>query len=155
MRNGWMLGVAMVAACKGEPEVEAPELHACESIGSAGTAITASADRDSAPAIAVGETPFTVSLVDGAVGWVSVEITEDTPALLFAGTADVVSAVWHNGMEETLPTGAPNEECADDIPEHFDLDLHEGSWQIGVGPAGVSEVWLMLISAAGHAHEGE
>ena len=75
------------------------------------------------------------------------------PADEGSGFAEVVTALWHADAEETLPTPAPNDDCPNDIPEHFDLDLHVGTWNIGVGPAGVAEVWLMLSPAGDHAHE--
>lgn len=142
----------VLAACSGGEEVEDPDTHACEARGDAGTAVTAAADAASAPAIEVGEVPYTVTLVDGAAGFLAVEVAEDTAALLFAGDADVVSSLLLDGADQTLPTPAPNELCPDDIPEHFDLDLTPGTWNVGVGPAGLTEVWLMLHPAEGHAH---
>lgn len=148
-----VLTLALLGCSSGE-EAEDPEVHACEHVGEAGTAVTAGADTASAPAIAVGQEPYTVTLVDGAAGYVSVEVTEDTPALLFVGTADVAANLWHGDEEEGLPEPSPNELCAEDIPEHFDLDFHEaGTYYLTFGPAAVSEVWLMLSSAEGHAHE--
>ncbi len=152
MRVAALSVLMTLVACKKE-EGEDPLLHACENIAEPGKAVDAAADRADAPAVSVSEEPFTVTLVDGSVGFVAVEVTEDTPAILFAGTADVVTALWHDDAEETLPTPAPNDDCPDDIPEHFDLDLHVGTWNIGVGPAGVAEVWLMLSPAGDHAHE--
>lgn len=148
----WLV-IASLCACNGEEKEgeEGPEDHACEHRGEVGATLVSTADPASAPSLAIGE-PATVTLVSGETGRVLVEVAEDTPALLFAGTADVVTALVHDGTDVDLPTGAPNEVCPDDIPEHFDLDLAPGSWQIGVGPAGVDEVWLMLSSAEGHAH---
>lgn len=144
--------LSVLVACSGGEEVEDPDAHACEVRADAGEAVTATEDQGAAPAIAVGETPFTVTLVSGATGFVAVDVTEETEALLFAGDADVVSSLFLDGAEQTLATPAPNELCPDDIPEHFDLDLTPGTWTLGVGPAGVTEVWLLLHPAAGHAH---
>lgn len=147
------LPLLSLLACSGGPtEDENPEDHACEVRGDAGTALAAVADPASAPALALGEVPATVTLVADATGYVAVEVSEEEPALLFAGTADVVTELWHDGMELTLPAASPNEACPDEIPEHFDLDLAPGTWNIGLGPAGVADVWLLLISAEGHAH---
>ena len=145
--------VSTLFGCASEEAVEDPEAHACEHVTEAGTAVTAAADTASAPGISVGEEPYTVALVDGAAGYVSIEISEDTPALLFLGTAGVASNLWHGDEEEGLPEGAPSEACADDIPEHFDLDFHEaGTYYLELGPAAVTDVWLLLTSAEGHAH---
>jgi hypothetical protein len=150
--------LALLAACadKGDSgaEVEDPLSHACEYTAELGSAVTAGADRASAPAFPLGEEPATVTLVPGATGYLKVEVTGDTAALLFAGTADVVNGLSQGDSAATLPTGAPNERCADDIPEHFDLDFHEaGDWYIEVGPAAIESVWLMLTSAEGHTHD--
>jgi hypothetical protein len=144
----------LLNACTSEKEGEDPEVHACEHVSEGGTAITAGADTASAPGIAVGDEPYTVTLVDSAPGYLSIEISEDTPALLFMGTADVAATLWHGEEEEGLPDPAPNDLCPDDIPEHFDLDFHEaGTFYLELGPAAVSDVWLYLSSAEGHAHE--
>ena len=141
-------------ACSTAEEVEDPSAHACEHVAEAGTAVTAGADPASAGAIAIGEEPFTVTLVDGAAGYVSIAITEDTPALLFMGTADVAASLWHGETEEGLPEPSPNDLCEDDIPEHYDLDFHEaGTYYLELGPAAVTEVWLNLASAEGHGHD--
>jgi len=143
-------------ACTPKEEVEDPEAHACEHVAEAGTAVTAGADPASAGAISVGEEPYTVTLVDGAAGYVSIAIDGDTPALLFMGVADVAATLWHETEEEGLPAPAPNDLCPTDIPEHYDLDFHEaGTYYLELGPAAVSDVWVMLTSAEGHAHSEE
>lgn len=143
-----------LVACAPAPAEEDPEAHACEHAADAGTTVVAGADAASAGAIAIGEEPYTVTLVDGAAGFVAVEVTGDTPALLFLGTADVAASLWHGDEEVGLPSPAPNDLCPDDIPEHYDLDLHEaGTWTIELGPAAVADVWLLLSSAEGHGHE--
>lgn len=147
-------------ACTTAPDsadtaVEDPAEHACEHAGTQSGTLTAGAAMDTtAPVLPLDGEPYEVTLVAGAPGYLAVEIPGDTAALLFAGTADVVTG-WYNGTEDAgLPEGAPNELCADDIPEHFDLDFHTaGTWYIEVGPAAVADVWLMLASAEGHAHE--
>jgi hypothetical protein len=152
IRLSSLLLSSMLVACTGGEEEESPEAHACEVVGDAGAAVIAAEDRAAAPAIEVGEAPYTVTLVSGAAAYVAVEVTEETEALLFAGEADIVTSLFLDDVEQTLPAPAPNELCAEDIPEHFDLDLTPGTWNIGVGPAGATEVWLLLHSAEGHAH---
>ena len=143
-----------LTACTPADEVEDPEAHACEHVTEGGTAITAGADTASAPGISVGDEPYVVTLVDSAAGYLSIEIAEDTAALLFLGTANVAATLWHGEEDEGLPEPAPNERCAEDIPEHFDLDFHEaGTYYLELGPAAVPDVWLYLSIADGHAHE--
>lgn len=140
-------------ACSGG-KTEDPEEHACEAIGEAGTTITAAAAMDdTAPSITPGEDPYTVTLVDSAAGYVAIEVAEDTPALLFMGTADVAADLYMpDGTAMGLPDAAPVEACAE-VPEHFDLDLHDaGTWYLELGPAAVAEVWL-LLHAGGHEHD--
>ncbi|MFN7147370.1 MAG: hypothetical protein ACK4YP_26615 [Myxococcota bacterium] len=150
-----LLALALpLVACTPTPEKEDPEAHACEHVTEAGTTVVAGADPASAGAIAIGEEPYTVTLVEGAAGYVAIEVDEDTPALLFLGTADVAASLWHGEEEVGLSSPAPNDLCPDDIPEHYDLDLHEaGTWLLELGPAAVSDVWLLLSSAEGHGHE--
>lgn len=149
------LALLTLAACNsGKEEEEDPLAHACEVITDAGTAITAGADIASAPGIQIGDVPYTVTLVDGAAGYVSVNVSEDTPAILFMGTADVAQALYQDGTDAGLPEGAPDDLCAEDVPEHFDLDLHTaGTWTIELGPAAITEVWLLLHEAGDHVHE--
>ena len=81
-------------------------------------------------------------------------ISGDTAALLFLGTADVASDLYQDGTSVGLPTGAPNDACPEDIPEHFDLDFHTaGNWVIALGPSAVSEIWLALVDAGAHSDE--
>lgn len=148
------LALLTLAACNSGKEEEDPLAHACEVITDAGTAITAGADIASAPGIQIGDVPYTVTLVDGAAGYVSVNVSEDTPAILFMGTADVAQALYQDGTDAGLPEGAPDDLCAEDVPEHFDLDLHTaGTWTIELGPAAITEVWLLLHEAGDHVHE--
>jgi hypothetical protein len=150
-------GVAWaLAGCAGGTlaEEESIEDHACEQRAFQGATVVGAAEPAAAPLVEVGEEPFTVTLTERDTTWFAVEAVEDTAALLFAGDADVVTHLLHDGDPEPLPPPSPNEVCPDDIPEHRDLDLHPGTWHIGVGPAGISEVWLMLAPSE-HAHEGE
>jgi hypothetical protein len=155
-RNAWKLtAIVLLAACKGDDvHGEDPEAHACEHAAEAGATVAAAATRedDAGASISPGDEPYTVTLTGGA-GWLSIPTDVDTAALLFLGTADVVTGLYlDDGTEDLLPTGAPNETCPDDIPEHFDLDLEPGTWHLELGPSAVSEVWLMLVEGA-HEHE--
>jgi hypothetical protein len=154
-----ILALALLAGCdKGGDSAggeEDPAEHACEHASESGMAVTAGATPETATAIAVEDEPYTVTLVDGKggkIGFLEVESTEDQAALLFAGTADVVTSLWFDGKETMLPTAAPNEFCSGEIPEHWDLDLEPGTWTIGLGPAAVDSVWLMLVGGT-HEHE--
>jgi hypothetical protein len=149
--------IAFLLACgkADTAEAEDPEAHACETVGAGGALTAGAAPDDTAPALPIGEAGYVVTLVDGAPGYLKVDVAEpETAALLFLDTADVVTGLWFEATEETLPAGAPNDQCATEIPEHFDLDFHEaGTWYIQVGPAAVTEAWMLLHDAAGHVHE--
>ncbi|MCK6529513.1 hypothetical protein L6R50_18825 [Myxococcota bacterium] len=151
----WLLTAGALALAGCEPEVEDPAAHACEHVSEAGTAVTASDVMDAnTPEIVLGEEPHTVTLAAATPGYVRVEIEGDTAALLFAGTADVVQGLFHGTEEESLPEPSPNDLCAEDIPEHYDLDFHEaGSYYLELLSAQGGDVWLLLSSAEGHGHE--
>lgn len=133
--------------------VEDPGEHACENVGT-GESVTAAAKPADAPELHIGE-GFTVSLTSGEVGYVAIHADETAELLLFSSVADVVTGLWQGDTELTLPTGSPNEFCATDIPEHFDLDLEAGEYVLQLGPAAVDSVWLMVSSSEGHGHEHE
>lgn len=146
-----LLPLFFLACGDKEEEHEDPALHACEELGG-GESITASADPESAPALHHGE-GHTVALTSGEVGYVAIEADEAGEMLLFADTSDVVTGLWFNGAELTLPEGSPNSDCPTEIPDHYDLDFEEvGTYVIQLGPAVVDSVWLM-VSEGGHAHE--
>ena len=147
------LTLAALTAC-GKETAEDPAQHACEHVTEADATLPAAADGESAPAL--GEDVATVvTLTDGAAGYVSITVEADEALLLFADTADVVTGLWDPSDADILPEGGPNELCAEDLPEHFDLDLTAGTYLLELGPAAVSEVWLMLTPAEGHGHDQE
>jgi hypothetical protein len=133
-----------------EPAEEDPAEHACAHGSESGSSVTASETPENAPVLELADEPYTVTLVPGAVGYV--KLAAPAVALLFAGTADVVSELSFEGSD-ILPEGSPNEFCEAEIPEHFDLDLDEpGEYALRLGPSGVDSVCLMYLSAEGHAH---
>jgi len=136
--------VLLVPACAEKTE-EDLALHACSQVGEAGEPIDAAADAADAPLIALSDEPYTINLVDGG-GFVTIDVPEDSLALMFTDTADVITGLDHDGDEETLAAGTPNEDCPDDLPEHWDLDLHPGEWTVAFGPSAVDSVWLMVIA---------
>ena len=134
-------------------EEEDPGEHACERVADAGTAVTASADAATAPVLVAAEDPYTVTLVDGAAGYVLLDAGDAEDVLLFLDTADVVVGLQDaDGNDLGLGTGAPNEFCGDDIPEHYELEPAGGEFLV-LGPAAVETVWISLLDADGHAHE--
>lgn len=146
---------AALCGCGSDDEpVEDPAEHACEHRALPGNTVAAASDRASAPTIAIGDDPYTVTPSSATPTYLRVAVSGDTAALLFVGTADVVSGLYEGDAAVALPTAAPNEFCGTDIPEHFDLDFHEaGDWFIELGPSAAPSVWLMLTEATGHAHE--
>jgi hypothetical protein len=132
-----------------EHEGEDPAEHACEHASEEGSSVVASETPEDAPLLELGDEPYTVTLTPGAEGYV--KLAAPAEALLFAGTSDVVSELTFEGSD-ILPEGSPNEFCEAEIPEHFDLDLDEpGDYVLRLGPSGVDSVWLMYVSAEGHA----
>lgn len=151
-----LLTAGVATACGGDDSSTAagedPEVHACEQASQAGSTLAAAEDAPNAPSLAVSETPYTVTLPSGKPGYLRLE--GPLTALLFFGTANVATGLVY-GTETTdlLPEGAPDEHCAAEIPEHFDLDLAaSGDHFLRLGPAAVPSVWLMLTEAGGHAH---
>lgn len=128
---------------------EDPSEHACEHAAESGAAVTASASLEDAPVLELSEEPSTVALVPGEAGYVGLASAE--AALLFVGTADLVTGLFRDGEAVDLPEPAPNEECPAAIPEHFDLE-GGSSYVLKLGPAGADSVWLMYTSAVGHGH---
>jgi hypothetical protein len=149
------------AGCSDAKDAEAPEEdpgeHACEHRNEPGTTLEASSSSDDAPLLEVSEEPYSVTLPEAATdgtfdGYVRLSGPGDS--LLFAGTDDVVSELRFgtDGPDE-LPEAAPNEFCPEEIPAHFDLELSEsGDYFLRLGPSAESELFLVHLSAEGHAH---
>jgi hypothetical protein len=138
-----------------DAEHEDPAEHACERTAEAGRKLMAGTARDdSAPRIELGDEPVTVELASSdEPSYVRVEVDEDTPALLFTSAENVLTGLFHEDDEEEIDAAGANEFCEDDIPEHFDLDLHEpGTYYLQLGPSALDEVWILLTAAEGHAH---
>lgn len=136
---------------EGSPD---PAELACEETAEEGTSLEAGSARDdSAPEIELGGEPYTVTVSDTAPTYVRVEIADHAVALLLVDAEDAVTALYHGDEEEELVSGGPVEACADDIPEHFDIDFHEaGTYYIELSPSAAGTVWLLLSDAAGHGH---
>jgi hypothetical protein len=138
---------------EGTPPEEDPGEHACEHVSETGTAVTAAADRATAPEIALSEEPYTVTLVAGQPSFVKIPGGED--ALLFTkATGVVIGLYFEQETNSQLSAPEPNEFCPTEIPEHFDLELEApaGAWYVELAPSASPDVWIALISAAGHAH---
>ena len=145
----------LLTACPTTPDEHDPGVHACEQIPEAGTAITAAADRasDGDAALTMQDTPWDVELTSGEEGWLSITVDSDHGALMFVDTADVVAGLFHEDEDsDELPEAAPNGNCSDDIPEHWHLDLHAGTWHLQLGPAAIDGLWLLLMEGE-HEHE--
>ena len=150
MRPVFLLAVPLFGCNVMEPEL-LPE-HACEHVEVAGTTVTAadSLDGDATAVIHPSHEPWTVDLPVGAPGFVRMEIEEDTSAVLFLGTADVVRSLTYCDCPIPLHEPEPNGHCAEEIPEHYHLDLWPGIWHLEL--LGTDSTWLMLASVD-HAHE--
>ncbi len=151
--------MAAALACSSEEdsndeEAEDPGEHACEAVGEPGTAVDAAATREDAPLLEPHDSPFTVTLPEAEVGYKGY-VTLGGPAdlLLFVDSEAVATGLYEgDSSEDLLPSPAPNEDCPEALPEHFDLELEEGGYILELGPSSTSVVWLAITSAAGHAH---
>jgi hypothetical protein len=151
------LAVASVLVGCGDDDGDVPDptAAACDEIDEAGDRIEAATARDDdAPRIELGGEPFTVALSDVEPTYVRIDIAEESAAVLLLGAEDAVSALYHGDEEEELVPAGPVEHCADDIPEHFDVDFHEaGTYFLELAPSAASTLWLVLADATGHGHE--
>lgn len=158
----WIAVLALAGAlmgCGSEDDEEEgrpdPAELACEEIDEVGETIEAPTTRDDrAPEIELSGEPQTVTLSETEPTYVRIEIAEDTAAILLLGTEDAVAGLYHGDEEEELVSAGPVEHCAEDIPEHFDVDFHEaGTYYLELAPSAASTLWLLLSEAAGHADE--
>jgi hypothetical protein len=155
VRLGSLLFAMLSAACSGssEPEGEDPEEHACEHAAdmSAATPITATADPGAGPTLEISEEPYLVEFDAGTRGHLTVR--GPTDSLLFVGQANAVTGLTFGESGNLLPEAGPVEHCTDLIPEHFDLELEEtGDYTLSLTSV-APPLWLVYLSAEGHAHE--
>lgn len=130
-----------------------PAAHACEHVSEAGTAVQAAdtLEDDASAVIEVGEEPWSISVSAGGATYVQFEVDEPLEALLFLDTEDVLQTVYHGSDEHAPATPSAVEDCPDDLPEHYHLDLHEaGTWHLEFGPSAAEAIWVMLLTAEGH-----
>lgn len=125
--------------------VDDPAADACSAHAQIGNLVVAQEAPDEGAALALSDTPYEVTLLPDAPGYLRLVIDDDTSALLFAGTADVVSGLLDPDGIDTLPAPEPNAACPSDIPEQRALDLSAGAWNLVVGPSAETSVWLLLV----------
>ncbi len=155
----------LLFACSGDTTTDSghgeedPAEHACELFEEGSTTTVVAGDiAEGGEIVDPSEDALSITLIDDGTGvyggYVILDVHEaELDALLFAGTADVVSGLWLDGADVGLPTPAPNEFCGDDIVEHWELELTEGEYALELGPAAVDSLWLMFMEAEGHAHD--
>ncbi len=133
---------------------EDPDALACELVEEDGTAVTAAATLEDAgdATISIAGHPWTVALQASGSSFVQLEPGDLEDAILFVDVANVVEELWHDGDAEGLPGTAPNSDCPEDIPEHYDLHFHAGTYVLELGPAAVDSLWVVFLDAEGHAH---
>ena len=132
---------------------EDPGEHACEHIGDQVDAITAAtAAVDIADAIIEpGDEPWVVALSGDVTTYVQIEVDAEEELLLFVGLADVVEDLLFQWQSEGLEDAGAEEHCADAIPAHYHLDLHEpGAYQLELAPSAAAELRLVLFESEGH-----
>lgn len=153
-----VLGAGLLsAACGGgDPkpaDPEDPAEHACEHTAEPGTPLEPAVARDgSAPLLELAGEPYIVTLSSSEPRFLRLEGLSD--GLLFAAPADIVSGLYFgDGADDELPEASPNEFCASEIPEHYDLALERsGTYYLELAPSAVPSVWLLYTEAEGHGH---
>ena len=132
-----------------------PAAEACKVVADQGTSVAAAKARDQAPALVHQGDPYTVDLVSGAAGYVKIPGGEDS--LIFVKSKGVVSGLFQglNGTTDLLVAPTPNEDCPQAIPQHWDLELagKTGDYYLKLGPAAISQFWLVFTEAASHGHD--
>jgi len=148
--------LAFAFACGGEEEHEEPDVAACTHIQEAASPLTASATRESAPAIAFGESPYEVTLDAAEKTYVAVTVAEAKHGVFYLSAADVATGKMFLGQTElALEASSANEHCAAAIPDHYHLELDAaGTYAIELSPSAV-KVKLLLLEEDEDAHAGE
>lgn len=151
---------ALCVACadKKASEQEAtvdPGQLACDNVGHAEFQLDASAVPESAPTLLPSQSPLAVTLPVAPHGYEGYLAIQGPGALLlFTDTAAMVSSLTRGSeTANRLPAPAPNANCPQAIPEHFDLDLEADRYYLHIGPSALPTLWIGLTDAAGHAHE--
>ena len=157
--------VAVTLAVAGCPTSEEDDFPAemCEVMSAGATSdLMASADMDSAPELSItvdpedGQVNAISGLSDAEATYVAFTPDEDGEWVLFANTAGVVTGLFEDGVEQTLPAGSPNGECEADIPEHWHLeDLAGGTtYTLQLGLTAATELQLVIAHHQGeHDHD--
>lgn len=144
----FILHLTFLSACVGRAvDLTAAEAsaQACERVGESAGTLPRAETTTNAVVLPVDGEPYTALLADAVPSYLAVQIDTPTAAILFAGAANVVSAIYDGEESVGLPSPSPDESCPEDIPEAFDLDFDAaGTWYIQLGPATVTEVWLAL-----------
>ncbi len=156
-RTAALLSILLMTACSSDDTTEPatgsdPAALACSKVAEPGAAITAGADRASAPVVSPGGAPVTVTLSSSTEGYLRIDGPHDL--LLFSKLGGVVTGLFRDQeTTDVLPQKSPNGDCPADIVEHYDLELETaGPWYVRVGPSAVDTAWLMLTEASGHGH---
>jgi hypothetical protein len=120
-----MIFAAACVSCGDDGESDnSVDKRSCTFIKSTPTAITASSDRASAPAITPGETAYDVTLSASSKTYVRFDAQAAGTWVLFLDAANVASGKYFDGAtEKSLPASAANENCAADIPDHYHVNV--------------------------------
>lgn len=145
-----MMLLSLLLACGEKDTPEDPAARACEENGQ-GDTVAASSDVDGAPLLNP-DVGANVDLSGVTVGFLGLSVPADGAWLLFVNREAVVTGLWKDGEQQTLPPPSPNEDCPTEIPEHYDLELTAGTWTVQVGPAAVDSAWMLFTEAGEHGH---
>lgn len=125
--------------------VDDPAADACAAHAQIGNLVVAQEAPDGGAALAFSDTPYEVSLLADAPGYLRLVVDDSASALLFAGTAGVVSGLLDPDGSDQLPAPSANAACPSDIPEQRALELTDGTWNLVVGPSDEASLWLLLV----------
>lgn len=158
----WLTTPLLLLGCSAEEEENFP-LEMCEAIAEGATTdLVARADIGSAPELSITEdhenaqVNMITGLSDAEATYIAFSSEVDGGLVLFADTAAVVTGLFEDGNQTTLPAGSPNGECEADIPEHWHLDDLMGgtTYALQIGPTAATELHLLIAYHVGaHDHE--
>jgi hypothetical protein len=125
--------------------------RACAFVGVSGLTINAMTDMqaDSLATIEPSDEPWTISLPESQPGWLRFEVTETSYLRLYVDQPDVAVDLYMEDASMGLPYPVAVPGCAEDIPEHFRLNLDQpGVSHLELAPTEGMDLWLMLMSPA-------
>jgi hypothetical protein len=122
--------------------------RACAFVGVSGMTLSAMTDMaaDSLATIETSDEPWTITLPEGQPGWLRFELPEPAFLRLYVDQPGVAADLVLESNPMGLPYPVPVEACAQDIPEHFRLNLDQpGVYHLELAPTDGAQLWMMLM----------